>query len=368
MRTCVVVLPKALERENEVPLLPEKSRGVAKLFAHGQVCLVKTLDLARPEYDWVGLFPDAPSASRGVLAVAAFGADPPERSTHFCLNFLTTDADQVLQPTFVLDPSHADQLYQASLRLETKSLKLVRGVGLDHALVWENGSIEMECREPSETAILGLRQSLPVGDGETMIRRFIDDSMNVLSELEVNRARQDEGLDPLNLLWPWGPGFRPYLQNMVLKRGADVRVESPSPWLKGLCRLIGYKHGDPWNLGFGTNLRLETIADSLQNETFGLAVIPTIGEFRMKGRHEEAAWLGNEVIDRLIEPLLRSADQEPYRMLVIATGAEGLGLALDFQSHAQPTGNIVPFSAEALEEKSLPRMELHQLIAEALTA
>lgn len=366
MRIRVVILPGALEHEGTSSLFPSRSAVLEKLSLRGETYRVKAGPSHVPEAEWLGIGREI-ELSEGVLAVSAFGADPPERSVHFCLSLMSTDGKCATQPSFLMPAELLREIWNEALRLETSRLILVKGFNLHHGLVWEDGSSELQCLEPMEVEDRGLLQSLPKGDGENMLRRFIDDSINLLSDLEANRVRQEEGLEPVNLLWPWGPGFRPQMPNLTVERGMSVQVESPSPRLKGLCRLVGYRHGDPWSTGTGTNLKLESIASSLQRVPSGLAVVPSIGEFRTKEKHEEASWLGREILGRLVEPLLREENDLPLRLLLIATRPDGEGLAIDFRSDAIREQRDIPFSAEALEEKSLPRVELSGLIAEALT-
>ena len=367
MRTRVLLLPGALEGEGHSPLFPCGSSVLQHLMLRGTTYRVRRQPRIATEAEWLGL-EDPPHLSEGVLAVSAYGADPPDRSTHFCLTLMSTNGIEASQATFVPDDAMLAEIWAKALRLETSRLKLVKGVGVDHGLVWEDGSLDLQCWRPEELNTRGLPQSLPDGDGEELLRRFIDDSINLLSDLEANRVRQEEGLEMLNLLWPWGPGFRPRLPNLTSERGMSVRVESPSSRLKGLTRLVGYRHGDPWILGTGTNLKLERMVESLQNVPMGLAVIPTIGEFRQKERHEEASWLGRELLGRLVDPLMKSEEGEPLRFVIIATQAGEEGLAIDFRSDATREQRDIPFCVEALQEKSLPLRELGSWIAEALTA
>ena len=360
-------MPGALESEGDPPLFPGNSPVIDRLRSRGNLAKVSAALPTLPEAHWIGLA-NPPLLSEGVLEVSALGADPPSSSVHFCLTLMSTDGVDTSRPDFIPDAEMIEVIWKKALSLETSRLKLVQGVGIDHGLVWEDGSIELNCFTPQELVSQGLSRSLPEGDGENMLRRLIDDSVNLLAELEVNRIRQEEGLETLNLLWPWGPGFRPRMPNLTNERGMSVQLESPSSRLKGLSRLVGYRHGDPWNLGSGTNLKLEKIAGSLQKVPLGLAVIPTLGEFRLRGKQEEASWRGREVLNRLVEPLLRMKEDERVRILLIATQSTGEGLAIDFHSDAVRENREIPFSAEALEEKSLSRKELAPLIAEALTA
>lgn len=367
MQTQIVLLPGALESEGQPPLFPCDSSTIGRLRQRGRLARVSTELQHLPEAQWIGLA-DPPVLADGVLAISALNADPPTSSVHFCLTLMSFDGSATIRPNFTPDEQLLQVIWTRALTLETSALKLLQGRGVDHGLIWEDGSIELKCFTPEELTSRGFLQSLPEGDGEKMLRRLIDDSINLLSEIEVNRIRQEEGLEVLNLLWPWGPGFRPRLPNLSIERGMSVQIESPCVRLKGLSRLVGYRHGDPWSLGTGTNLKLERISESLQKVPMGLAVIPTVGEFRLRGKHEEASWLGREILNRHVEPLIRTQEKERIRMLLITTQTNGEGLAIDFRSDAMRENREIPFSAEALDEKSLPRRELGSLIAEALTA
>jgi 2,3-bisphosphoglycerate-independent phosphoglycerate mutase len=300
--------------------------------------------------------------------VAALGADPPDRSTHFRLSLLSTDGELVRAPQFLPTEEELRSILAAAQRLQTPRLKLVEGPELEHGPVWEDGSIELRCATPQEAATVDLARALPVGDGESMLRRFIDDSINLLSELELNRIRQEEDLGTLNLLWPWSPGFRPRLPNLTVARGVSVRVESPDFALAGLARLVGYRTGNPWTLGTGTRVKLESMSAALRAVPVGLAALPTLGELRIEGKREESAWLGREVLTRLVEPLLDEAEAMPLRIVLMATSESLSGLVLDYVSNGPVTDLKLPFLAEVAEERGIPSTGLRELIEEATTA
>ncbi|MFX6823313.1 hypothetical protein ABTH33_20400, partial [Acinetobacter baumannii] len=81
-----------------------------------------------------------------------------------------------------------------------KRLTPVFGPRLTHGLVWEEGSLDLGTRTPPVGE--SVHTGLPEGDGERLLRQLIDDSVNLFSELELNRRRMDEGKSPFNLLWP----------------------------------------------------------------------------------------------------------------------------------------------------------------------
>lgn len=367
MRRRLILLPGALESEGQAPLFERSGDLLATMAQRGRVVRIQAGPGRAPELEWVGLDPAVHSAEEGPLFVAALGAKPPDRSVQFRLSLLSTDGSQVRQPGYIPDESESEVLWSQIRRLETARLKPVKGRDLEHGLVWEDGSIELGCRKPAEAEERGLRAALPEGDGEPMLRRLIDDSVNLLSELEMNAIRIEEGLPPLNLLWPWGPGFAPRLPNLTTERGASLRFESTSPRLAGLCQLCGYRHGDPWSLGRGTSLRLEAMAASAASEPIWAAAIPEPGEFRTKGREEEAVWLGAEIAERLIAPMLAADRSDPVRIVLIATDSHGAGLSLDYASDGLASEVPLPFRGEIAHESRLAARPLHEAVAEVLT-
>jgi len=193
------------------------------------------------EAAWLGIDPETVKLAPGPIIVAALGADPPERSVHFELSLLTLDDRGLVQrPETPPNDQEMRELATAGARLATKRLTPVFSTRLTHGLVWEEGSIDLGTSAPTEGE--PVQGHLPEGDGEPLLRQFIDDSVNLFSELESNRRRVDEGKAPFNLLWPWGQGFRNPVPNLALRRGSVVEVRSGSLRLRGLSRLVGYRH------------------------------------------------------------------------------------------------------------------------------
>ena len=204
---------------------------------------------------------------------------------------------------------------------------------------------------------------LPEGEGEPILRRYIDDSINLLSELEFNRRRVGEGLPPFNVLWPWGQGFRTPVPNLALRYGHPVYVESPMRRLQGLARLAGCRHGDSGALGSGTNTRLEHLLDAFVRYGACVSVLPAIAEMRALDRLEEAEWLSREIDQRLLEPLERRLRDEPMRLLIAAPGEHGLALLVE---HGPASPGSTPFDERALEQRGVPTRDLAEMVADTL--
>ena len=305
------------------------------------------------EAAWLGLAPGTVALADGPLIVSAFGYDPPERSVHFELSLMSLEDGiaHKLKDKFL--PDELEAVWEATQKLNTKSLTAVRGEASEHGLVWEDGSIELGTEPSADMDGKPIAGFLPEGDGEKLLRRFIDDGVNLLTEFELNRIRLDEGLQPLNLWWPWGQGFRTRTPNLALKRGEVCQVESASIRLQGLTRLCGYRHGDRARFRTGLRTDFDYLFGAVARAASSIAVIEAFGELRSHKRLEEMEWFGKELDRKLLEPLAQLARKEPVHLTILASAnGPNDGLVMDFFSDS-PHPNSIPFDERALEERSL---------------
>lgn len=360
MRRTVLILP-GLAGEGE-SILRDPPAALRPVVESGQVGRLSAPVPAQvPEAAAFGVSPETIDLAPGPIAVAALGVDPPERSVHFHLSLLSLDASGALALPKSAPPGDAAQLLEAARRLDTERLKIVPGIGLDHGLVWEDGSIDLGCTTPVDGQGRPLEQVLPEGDGERMLRRFIFDSVEVLSACEANRRREDEGLAPLNLLWPWGPGFRNRTPNLALRRGEPALLVSGSFRMAGLARLFGDRCEPLSAFGAGMGLRLGDLRERLAKAQLGVFAWEAFAVLRERARYEEAAHLLQRLADEMIEPLERDATPEaPVRIAIASPGSDG-GLTLLWDS-LRPGRNAVPFDERAAEEPRLPRKALWEFV------
>jgi 2,3-bisphosphoglycerate-independent phosphoglycerate mutase len=319
-----------------------------------------------PEAAWLGIDPNSIDLNDGPLIVSAFGYDPPARSVQFQLSLLSIQDGIATKPKQKIPEEDLSAIWLASEKLNTKNLTAVKGEGTEHGLVWEDGSLDMQSTPAAEVGGKPIAGSLPEGDGEKVLRRFIDDSINLLSELELNRVRIEEGHEPLNLWWPWGQGFRTPTPNLALRRGDVCRVVSASIRLQGLTRLCGYRHADRSALRSGLRTDLEYLMSCIASDSATIALIDVFGELQTHNRHEEMDWFTKELDRRLFTPLWDLTLQERLTMALLAPDAGG-GLALAYSSGAT-AANSVPFDERALDERSIGREETWRLMDQALSA
>lgn len=353
MRRIAIVLPGLI---GEPSVLSRGLSGLHRLAEMGEITrLSPTPEAETPEAMWLGMAPDQGQLRPGPLVVSALGADPPERSTHFCLTLMSA-RDGVASPiSLAIPPEEVRAILSLAKKLETRTLKIIEGRGTEHGLVWEDvGALRSSA--PMDIEKRQIAEHLPEGDAEIVLRRFIDDSVNLLSEDEINQRRLDDDLPPLNLLWPWGEGIRLPLPNLALRRGGPAQVFSDSLRLAGLTRLVGYRR----HALTGNGLQIDWSKISSGPEAT-IVASPIFADLRAAGRFDEMEWLIREVDRRLIQPLLTP---EPVRIGLFAPG-DGEGLGVVFESGREIQASI-PFDERALEDRRLPRRPIWECIEAAV--
>lgn len=372
MRRIVLVMPDLFGSPGDESVVRQGPEGVPGLLALSEIGRVTVLAPMRPgsspEAAWLGLDEETVSIEPGPLTVSALKIDPPERAVSMHLSLATYDDGVMLEPTYVPETEELRPLLREADRLATSDLIPAFGERMDHGLVWLDGSLDLGLTSPEAAFGKELRSCLPEGDGEKKLRRFIDDSINLLTDHELNRRRHDEGLSPLNILWPWGAGFTPRLPNLALERGETVWCESGSMRLAGLARLVGYRHG-PWqSFVQGLNLPLARVRHASLDRPATLIVVTLAADLRKLGRLDELAWLIRRIDEDFLAPLAAEMKRQPMRLLVIAPSscANRLGLALSAEGGLR-NDDPTPFDERALEDEPLIRLRPANLIEEALT-
>lgn len=308
-----------------------------------------------PEVMLLGLAPEEAQLRQGPLTVSALGWDPPERSLHFHLSLLSI-GENVTIPQQQLSPDEFAVIKAKLGILNTKKLTTLLGQQFDHGLVWERMA-ELKTLAPSE--LTSFETSLPEGDGEVELRRFIDDSVNLLHEEEFNLRRIDKGLDPVNLAWPWGHGYRLPVPNLALRYGFPYRYESGSFRLAGLVRLAGLKHGEIKRLKTG----LQTDFQSIEYDPGTIVHLDPWVEMRAKQQFDEMEYLAARCGQHLIQRLLDHVQEHRLELRVVLLG-EQAGLAATFS--ATPAENTYPLDERSLAESKLAPIQLHEFVRTSL--
>lgn len=367
MRRALIIVPELLgDPERESPLR-QNLPALRTLAELGEIRRLAPMPRSEtPEALYLGARQGEVTLRPGPLIVSALNADPPERSIHFHLSLLSFTDGLAAEVTALPTPEEIRTVVAAARRLDTQALTLVGGERLDHGLVLE-GRGDLGTTPAKDVAGTEIRPLLPEGDHERGLRRYIDDSINLLSELELNERRIDEGRPPLNLLWPWGHGVRTPVPNLALRRGEPATVESASFRLAGLARLTGDIHAERATVGSGLQIRLRHLAGRILGRDLTIVVLDTPAELRAEGeeREEELHWFIREMDRELLQPLLDSTLIDPMRIAIVTPGAKSDGLALFAEPPASLSGRY-PFDERTLEERLVTRIDVDQAVREAI--
>lgn len=284
-------------------------------------------------------------ASEGVLTLAALGVDPPTNSTHFAGQFLSLSNGVIRLPEVAPTEAERSQIVAAMPKLNTRTVTFVEGEAVRHGLVWE-GRGDMETRSPIEAAGKTYREVRPEGDADTMLRTLIEDSVNLLGEMEFNQRREDEGKLPFNLFWPWGQGVRGKFPNLALLRGTPLTVATESIDISGLARLVGYRPMDRSLLGSGLPFKFTALPRSGDY----IGVLDSPGEFARLDQLDEMDWWLRELGTKVVDPIMDRRREEPIHLMMILSSDVG-GLAVTFDSE-RPHPSGLPFDERALEDRA----------------
>lgn len=306
----------------------------------------------------VGLNPRLFPLAEGPLAIAALNLEPPIRSTLFALTLMGIDTDELVSTPEPPTSDEARWLEAKLPSLNSSQLTVCIRSGLDHALVWNPGSLDLATSNPAETQGKPWRKFLPEGDGEPMLRRFIDDSVNLLMGSEMNRRRIGEGKTPIGIAWPWGQGMRQSLPNLALQLGQPATITSSLPTMQGVanltrCQFRQLNHPFKGNWSF--------------SDLNGIQILVTdvFQQIRDAGRLERGEELWESVRSQVIVPCLNTKSDERQRLSVIAPNADGIGLAVHWDSHFRQ-GDGVPLHERALFDDALPQRHLWEIVRNKL--
>lgn len=316
---------------------------------------------------YLGLSVADDQLAEGPLVCAALRTFPPERSVQFRVGVLSFASDGSLTNSpYQLRPDEIQEIRRVGERLNSAALTFVGGPDLDHGLVWERGSIDLRIDSADQVGGKQMSESAPEGDGERMLRAWIEDSADLLGRTEMNARRLDEGLPPWSVLWPYGQGLKPQLPNLTLERRETTFVQSSQILMEGLTLLVGYKHEDRSSSGRGLNVPLRFLAEKAAKFPRSLTVMDSLEPF-MKDEHtDEINWFVREWDANFCQPLWNLLQEHPGSRVTFLfpslTGDPGLSLTVHGPLRSDSNQ---PCDARLLDDRNIPIVHLHEASLEA---
>jgi 2,3-bisphosphoglycerate-independent phosphoglycerate mutase len=235
------------ELDGKTPLQAARTPNMDRLAENGLVGSVQVTPLDMyPGSDaanmaLLGYDPVKYYTGRGPVEAAAMGIPMEQKDVAFRCSLVSTDGSKLLDYSsgHIATEEARKIIDLANQKLGTPSMRLFPGVSYRHILRWTGGPTEVKTAPPHENMGKLLSEIYPVGEGESKLKTFIEDSINLLDDLPYNRMCRNEGKMPANMLWPWSPGRAPQLTPFFKLRGVTGAVISAVDVVRGLGMLSG---------------------------------------------------------------------------------------------------------------------------------
>jgi len=234
---------------NKTPLAYAKTPYFDLLSRKGEIGLVNTI----PE----GMSPGSDTANlsvmgydakkyytgRSPLEAISIGAKMLDSDVCFRVNFVTVTEMGTFGEKTILDHS-SDEITTAEAaellnvikdHFEAANRHFFVGVSYRHALIWNNGSTQIDLTPPHNILGRVIGDYLPKGENSEFMQTMMETSFELLNHHPINESRRARGLRPANCIWPWGEGTKPLLpsfEELFHKKGAVI---SAVDLLKGIA-------------------------------------------------------------------------------------------------------------------------------------
>jgi 2,3-bisphosphoglycerate-independent phosphoglycerate mutase len=207
---------------------------------------------------------EAAIPSLGPLEAVAVGAPVGPRDVAFRVNLGSMAEDGVIRDTLGGGASAEEALVlmeRIDAKLSNRRLRFYPGRHFAHVMVWTDGPTEVRCTPAPLACGRALVEALPEGDGDGALRQLIWDSIDLLSGHRLNHRRREEGLPPVDLLWPWAPGRRPELEHYVVRAREQALVLAGRLEVQGAAKAGGIPTREPpWEFGQARAALIEAAA------------------------------------------------------------------------------------------------------------
>lgn len=269
-RQVVIVVPDLMPADESKwqETAPEPLRKL--LSTSGWNSYYQPAALMTPEYSLFGFDPERTMAMQGPITASAIGIEPPSNALCMHLSLVSMGEDGILKhPGLPPDRTELMSIFQTLERLQDSHFHFIQGFALDHCLVESPIQSDMITHDPSFAFGKHYTESLPLGSGDSRYRRLFEDAHELLQKLGLSEVRFENGLPPINAIWPWGGGFPLARRQMPFERGRTASYFGGDLRILGLCNSMRYPHNG-WVFEPETLLDPKSDVQRLINIDYGL--------------------------------------------------------------------------------------------------
>lgn len=214
------------------------------------------------------------------------------------------------------------------------------GTSYRHIMIWKHGRVsQLEPPHDHLERVIG-----PYLPKEACLRRFMEESFDILNNHPLNVQRAKEGKNKANSLWYWGAGTRPSLPGFTEKTGLKGAMISAVDLLKGIAlgagMLVCEVPGATGSIDTNWEGKAQAALRALLEDgcDFAYVHVEAPDEMAHQGLLKEKIRSIEYLDGRLIAPICRGLEEagEDYRMLVLPDHPN----PLRYRTH---TGDPVPY-------------------------
>jgi len=297
----------------------------------------------------LGYNPKKYYTGRGPLEAANMGIDLKDDEVAFRCNLVTISDDKMADYSagHISNEEAKSIIEELDSRLGTEDVKFYPGVSYRHLVVFkckdkdeQEHFVKTKCYPPHDIAGKAIHGFLPAKTPQAeVLKRLMRESINILSDHEVNRVRLDLKENPANMIWLWGQGVKPFMPKFSKLYHVEGSIISAVDLIKGIGRIIGLDIIDvPGATGYyDTNYlgKAEYAIDSLKNKDFVFVHVEAPDEAGHNGDLREKI-RAVEKFDKFVVGTILDhfkSGNEEFRMLVLSDHATPIALKTHSRDH-----------------------------------
>ena len=297
----------------------------------------------------LGYNPKKYYTGRGPLEAANMGIDLKDDEVAFRCNLVTISDDKMADYSagHISNEEAKSIIEELGSKLGTEDIKFYPGVSYRHLVVFkcrdkeeQENFVKTKCAPPHDIAGKAIHGFLPARTPQAeVLKRLMNESINILSDHEVNRVRIDLKENPANMIWLWGQGVKPFMPKFSKLYHVEGSIISAVDLIKGIGRIIGLDVIDvPGATGYyDTNYlgKAEYAIDSLKNKDFVFVHVEAPDEAGHNGDLREKI-KAVEKFDKFVVGTILDhfkSGSEEFRILVLSDHATPIALKTHSRDH-----------------------------------
>jgi 2,3-bisphosphoglycerate-independent phosphoglycerate mutase len=346
------------------PLEVANTPNLDHLAREGRMGMIKTIpegmepDSTVANLSILGYDPRHYYTGRGPFEAGAAGVELGEHDVAFRCNLVTVKNSRMVD----YSAGHISNEEATELLKEVGRLgigELFSGVSYRHIFVLRNSDIRVGCTPPHDIVGEPIQQHMiPAEGGKTAekLNELMLHSLELLAKHPVNLRREQEGKNPGNMIWLWGPGPRPNLEPFHQRYGLRGAVISSVNLIKGIGVYAGMEIVEvPGATGYyDTNYEeiVDHALETLKTNDFVYVHVEAIDEAGHEGNAERKIQVLEDFDRRLVGRLINRAENcriaalpdhptpisvrvhvsDPVPFVIFSPGKRGDGLTFDEKS------------------------------------